>query len=931
MNILQYLINQLKAQLSLLLLFFLPSVLQAQFYMPFSHQIKTGNKTVFCMMKDADGIIWVGTSLGLMTSAQLMTDNSYVRYPQLNNVIQGIKQDNLKRLWLRTQSNSYMIYTPRTNELIPDVRAYLIEKGLQIRGDMRVELDIYGKAWAYAGYHIWIYDSKTGFKKTLTLPKATGQVTGIYSDKQGVLIVTQDAIYQTSAQDNKIQPRFYAKAPCKMMVEKKLINRAPNGMIWLYTDLRLWYYSPQTKTWMWQHEVLPDVTCMIRPDHQEHLLVGTTNNGIYVINGQGKVAYQFFKSLPLEDGLANNHIEALYYNHESAAFAVAYHKHDLSIFNLKPKQFRNHYVQTASNMYLKEDVISFGNQQESDGSFWVGTEDNGIYRIKVDLMDKVEENRYPKRAATMIYKDSEGKLWTGLYHQGLMCSDGRSFFQGYAPYHLIEINPSRFFVLINGDGLWMLNPKTGEKKRIPMENYWLMDMARVGNFIYTATPKFLYIVDVRTLRTLRVPAAKFRNSDFKDGNKVMLADSRRWIWLVNYKGHSPVDIYDTETGRTFQCKQLTPYDVYSLAEDSHGHIWCATDKGLVLVKVNEKMQFEVHCFEQKGDMLYNFRAMRSMGKRLLIGHTDGFHWVDPNVLEAALAHARPSERLILASLRINEKYISPGTEECGTILVKSDLPYLEHIDLAYDQNNLMLEYQPKSFIANERCSYSYRLKGLNKEWTPMDNHTIVLSNLPPGDYQLMVRESDVNKRTLAEYQLLSIRICPPFWRTIWAYLIYILLLGGMTWFIIRYYQNRRKYRNQINELMLKAEMEVGITPAKVEPVTMDEKLVADAVKVVEENMGDPNFSVEEMSEKLGMHRTNLYKKIQTLTGKTPSQFIRLMRLKRGKQLLSRGNMLVSQVAYEVGFNDPKKFARYFKQEFGMLPSEYVKQQEGDEM
>lgn len=153
----------------------------------------------------------------------------------------------------------------------------------------------------------------------------------------------------------------------------------------------------------------------------------------------------------------------------------------------------------------------------------------------------------------------------------------------------------------------------------------------------------------------------------------------------------------------------------------------------------------------------------------------------------------------------------------------------------------------------------------------------------------------------------------------------------MVWFVVRYYQNRRKFRNQINELMLKAEMEVSITPTKVEPVTMDEKLVVDAVKVVEENMADPNFSVEEMSEKLGMHRTNLYKKLQSLTGKTPSQFIRLMRLKRGKQLLSRGNVLVSQVAYEVGFNDPKKFARYFKEEFGMLPSEYVKQQESDGM
>ena len=118
MNILYYLKKRTWTSIVLLLL---TMSIQAQLLLPFSHHIKTGNKTVFCIMKDADGILWVGTSLGLMTSAQLVADNGYVRHPQLNNVIQGIQQDNLKRLWLRTQSNSYMIYTPRTNELIPDV------------------------------------------------------------------------------------------------------------------------------------------------------------------------------------------------------------------------------------------------------------------------------------------------------------------------------------------------------------------------------------------------------------------------------------------------------------------------------------------------------------------------------------------------------------------------------------------------------------------------------------------------------------------------------------------------------------------------------------------------------------------------------------------------------------------------------------------
>ena len=121
--------------------------------------------------------------------------------------------------------------------------------------------------------------------------------------------------------------------------------------------------------------------------------------------------------------------------------------------------------------------------------------------------------------------------------------------------------------------------------------------------------------------------------------------------------------------------------------------------------------------------------------------------------------------------------------------------------------------------------------------------------------------------------------------------------------------------------------EDDIKPSEVTVTTLDEQLLADTIRIVEENMGDTKFNVDDLSDKLCMHRTNLYKKLQFITGKTPSQFIRMMRLKRGKQLLSRGNVLISQVAYEVGFNDPKKFARYFKEEFGMYPSEYAKSME----
>jgi AraC-like DNA-binding protein len=83
------------------------------------------------------------------------------------------------------------------------------------------------------------------------------------------------------------------------------------------------------------------------------------------------------------------------------------------------------------------------------------------------------------------------------------------------------------------------------------------------------------------------------------------------------------------------------------------------------------------------------------------------------------------------------------------------------------------------------------------------------------------------------------------------------------------------------------------------------------------------FSVEELSSYVGMSRGHLYKKLIMITGKSPLEFIRILRVKRGKQLLEQSQLNVSQIAYQIGLS-PKQFAKYFKEEFGYVPSEYIK-------
>lgn len=115
---------------------------------------------------------------------------------------------------------------------------------------------------------------------------------------------------------------------------------------------------------------------------------------------------------------------------------------------------------------------------------------------------------------------------------------------------------------------------------------------------------------------------------------------------------------------------------------------------------------------------------------------------------------------------------------------------------------------------------------------------------------------------------------------------------------------------------------VEAAPAEIQMDSPDQKFMRDLMEILEKNMSNAEFSVEEMSRKLYISRMGLYKKMLALTGKTPIEFIRYIRIKRAAQILEKSQMTISEVAYEVGFNNPKYFSKYFKMEYGVLPSVY---------
>jgi signal transduction histidine kinase/ligand-binding sensor domain-containing protein/DNA-binding response OmpR family regulator len=124
-------------------------------------------------------------------------------------------------------------------------------------------------------------------------------------------------------------------------------------------------------------------------------------------------------------------------------------------------------------------------------------------------------------------------------------------------------------------------------------------------------------------------------------------------------------------------------------------------------------------------------------------------------------------------------------------------------------------------------------------------------------------------------------------------------------------------------LQKRFQKQIEVNPGEVTITPVDEKFLKQALEVVEKNMDNPEFSVEDFSRDMYMNRVTLYRKILSITGRTPIDFIRSIRLKRAARLLEKSGMSVAEIAYEVGFNNPKNFTKAFKEEFKVPPSQYA--------
>lgn len=778
--------------------------------------IDTKGYTIHSMFKDSRGILWLGTNDGIMTYAQLLSQSptGFTRTPQLNGLVVAIEEDQVGRLLLRLQSNKYMIYDPKSNKVIKQVDQYFQQLGIPVQYDFNIDIDRQGNYWIGGKNDLYLYSPKSHQHHHFSLPAKGGNIVCIDAKRpKDIAIVCEKEVYLFHKQSHRAtwlchQPEAYNH-------QFFYIQSDSRGNFYLASSAKLHRFDIRKREWRNYDQTMFDIS-QTRILDDDNLLVPTSNTGAFIFDRQGNERKHLLPSPTT--GLINKHLLNSYYDADNKNIWLIYHKQGLAVSRYATNNYRLH-ILPSPNGQSANDII--GLAEDRSHNLYMGTEDNGAYKLSAYGENHIYANQQPNHTAVCVFCDSRGRIWTGLYRFGLKCSDGSSYFYGFSPYSIVEGPDGCLFVSLMGLGLWKINPTTHQTTLVEDENLWLMQCVKKGDMLYTASTKYIHCINMRTGKKRQISAAHFGNSNFNAGIKSLCIDRRGWLWLVNYASYSETDIYDTKHNKCFTTNALRNYVVNSVVEDKDGNLWFGTSNGIVRLKVDdaEKHKFSTNSYfygTQK-NQYYNERCALCLSDgRLLFGATDGYMLFDPREI-ARRQHKERQPSLIFTSLRINSQYVNPQPDGTKDAICTGDFSFVKSLNLKYNQNNLVLEFCPRNELHNNFEKYYYKIEGIHREWMPLNNYQIVLPNLPPGTYKLLMREQPTQRPSESiEYEALTITIHPPFWLSWYAYLLYIMLIGGIFYFIYRYRTNRRRYIEKMKMVRLQAQHEQEMNDMKLQ-------------------------------------------------------------------------------------------------------------------
>lgn len=805
----------LSQTISAQLAFTSPSFGGQYFFTNYTVEDGLSNTAVMCMVKDADGFLWVGTMAGL----NRFNGYDFTIYKSLasdsatlpSNIIHHLMVDHSGKLWIAT-SSGICLYEKKQNRF---KRLYY----LTLEGK-KVYSAEYSKLFQDSENNIWATTIGAGLLKynpqcdcfEQKFSPGYGQsknlMSSVIEDADGKLwISSYKHLFQFNPADNSFR-EFENRLPREDNITIQAMeifqDSFDKNFLWLGTwgdglvhfDKRSGEFVSYKLT-SHASRNLDNIVFDIH-QHGKNILWLATNRGIVVFDEQKKSFDGFACDSLSKKAVVNTQIHAIYTDDEGILWIGAvnglanihpakqnfisqplwvnaplpkfyYEEQTDKIYGIRYYSNRSLHIYDrrtgTQTVHPIPDADALGAEpfsilKDDDGLIWIGTT-KGIYTFdekkkKFSLLNVSQELHTPDRSlyARSAYKDSNGNLWFACYAKGLLKIERQN--KTLTPYFYDENNKSSF-------PLTAINKITEGSEKI----------------IY-ACDDYKGIVKLSSSGKTweHFNAEEDKHALLKGATDIAL-DSEDKIWITT-KNNGLICIDKNEALTAFVRDDFGHLvdEQQCVVADASGKIWLAASTGVFRFDPAAK-SFTLFTLQDgfPAQTLSDAFYPLSNGNIAFV-FTKGIYSFDP----LRVAKTGNELRVHLISFSVNGK-ISP---------VNDFIDNLDTVKLIHTENNLTIEFAATNFLNASATTYSYMLDGIDKIWSsPTRTRMVNFSQLSPGDYWLRIKAGENSPE-----KKLFIQIVPAWWQTKWFLWLVIFSIIGIIFFGIRYYLSFR-YRQKI--------------------------------------------------------------------------------------------------------------------------------------
>ena len=773
------------------------------------------NNKINAFHRDSDGFLWVGTSSGLCRYngygfkiyLPAVEDSVMISYDE---DITDIQEDRKGRLWVRS-GKTYLIYDPVSDCLSTDLSPILKEYNMQ-SAPSQIHFDSGKNAWIHINNE-GLYRIKSGSGKAELLKDksfAGDEITDIVSIPDEVMTIDNHGVIKFISPQSMLVTRTDSLIAVNTDPSTTFVYTIVpdnDGLAWIFSNEKLWLYDTRSHTWA-NH---------LLPDDRNQKVVKTfmhDSSGIRWIardhNGLEKVVRENdrFRFIPVTTSVSSgirNTVTALYDDNAGSLWigtykkGIYYHNESANKFKLIPFPDVN---------CLYPSLI--------DGSVWIGTDAAGIIKWNPQTNSRTpipyltDNGSHP--AITTMLELPDGTLYFGSFARGLRrCRNGKietlstgTTLDNAYTWALAKAPDGKIWIGTLGHGLYRFDPKSLEVKSYNMSNSdlfsdYILDIARDGEGerrIYIATSSGVAVFDPIK--------EKFSSIPLLDGLKIndLLHDTRDLLWVASTRG---LHIYDPHRERIIPLKtspdKATPDFILGLQIDNNGNVWASEGGNLVKfnVRYNDKtgeFSYTTHRYDSADGLQNCDFNQRSFGRlpsgQIFIGSLYGLNEFNPD----SIRHNRALPNVMFSDISVGSKTIRVGENVKGHVLLKSSPNHGGTLELWPDNSSFSVTFATDNYIFPEKTTYQHKLEGLDDEWmtTPPGVHMASYTNLAPGTYRLLVKAVNNDGYESVSAAELTIIMHPPFWLSVWAKLLYALILCLLVYAFIRHIKLRERRR-----------------------------------------------------------------------------------------------------------------------------------------